>query len=83
MKVALLKFLIPLLAGSASSVFASTNRMEPGGNGMLVWFLIGFGVMVLLFQAAPAMAMFFSMLKGLFSITTSEVTLAAQKGKIK
>ena len=81
MKVAFLKFLIPLLAGTASSAFASTNSMDQGGNGMLVWFFIGFGVMVLLFQAAPAMVMFFSMMKGLFSNTISEVPLSAQKGK--
>lgn len=81
MKAALLKILIPLCAGSTSSAFAAAQSPEQGGNGVLVWFLIGFGVMVLLFQAAPAMVMFVSMLKGLFSSTLSEASLSPQKSK--
>lgn len=48
---------------------------------MLIWFLIGFGVMVLLFQAAPAIVMFFTMLRGVFSSTSPEASFSLQKGK--
>jgi hypothetical protein len=83
MKTTILKMLIPILAGSTTSAFAAAHTQEQGGSGILVWFLIGFGVMVLLFQAAPAMVMFSSMLKGLFSNTITEASFSPQKDKSK
>ena len=80
MKWNAIKMLIPLLTGSATSAFASAQGAEQG-NGMLVWFLIGFGVMVVLFQATPAAIMFFSMIKGLFSTDPSEASFSPWKGK--
>jgi hypothetical protein len=81
MKFAFLKILMPILAGSTTSAFAAAHSFEQGDSGILIWSFIGFGVIVLLFQAAPAMVMFFSMVKGLFSNTITEVPLSAHKGK--
>ncbi|MDD2540282.1 MAG: hypothetical protein PHH28_04465 [Desulfuromonadaceae bacterium] len=79
MKSTILKILIPMLAGSAVPVFAAVTRPVHGGGSMLIWFFIGFGVMVLLFQTTPAIVMFFSMLKGVFSRTSLETSLPSQK----
>ena len=81
MKTAL-KLLLPLLVGSATAAVAATRGSEAGGNGILVWFFIGFGVMVLLFQTAPAMVMFISLLKGLFSTDPSRTSFSPFKGKL-
>lgn len=76
------KTLVPMLTGSATASFAATTGLEQGGNGMmLVWFFIGFGVMLVLFQAAPAIVMFASMMKGLFSSNQAEATFSPFKGK--
>lgn len=80
MKTAL-KILVPILAGSATASFAATASLEQGSNGMLVWFFIGFGVMVVLFQAAPAIVMFASMMKGLFSSNPAEASFSPFKSK--
>jgi hypothetical protein len=53
--------------------------VEQVGNGMLIWCFIGFGMLVLLFQATPAMITFYSMLKGLFSTSPSEATFSPFK----
>lgn len=82
MKATTIKIVIPVLVGSTTSAFAAAHKLGQEGSGMLVWFFIGFGVMVLLFQAAPAMVMFFSMLKGLFSTNASDVSLSLPKGKV-
>jgi hypothetical protein len=76
-----LKILVPIVAGSATAASAAANGAEPGGNGMLVWFFIGFGAMVVLFQAAPAVVMFASMMKGLFSSNPAEASFSPFKGK--
>jgi len=80
MKTAL-KILVPILAGSATASFAATTGLEQGSNGMLAWFFIGFGVMVVLFQAAPAIVMFASMMKGLFSSNPAEASFSPFKSK--
>ena len=76
-----LKILVPILAGSATASFAATTGLEPGGNGVLAWFFIGFVVMIVLFQAAPAIVMFGSMMKGLFSSNPAEATFSPFKEK--
>lgn len=82
MKTTIMKIIIPVLAGSATSAFAAAKKLGQDGSGMLVWFLIGFGVMVMLFQATPAIVMFISMLKGLFSSNRSETSISLQKSRI-
>lgn len=81
MKTTIMKIMIPVLAGSTTSAFAAANKLGQDGSGMLVWFLIGFAVMVMLFQAAPAIVMFISMLKALFLSNASEEPPSLLKGR--
>ena len=74
MHVSLLKIVAPLLSGGASAVLA-------GSEGMLLWFLIGFGIMVVLLQAVPALFVFVSILKGLFSSDPAEARFSPFRGK--
>lgn len=77
------KLLLPLLTGSATAAFAAARSTETGGDGVLMWFLIGFGVMVLLFQTVPALVMFFSLVKGLLADPQVTTSSPALKGKGK
>lgn len=76
-----LKLLITIAAGSATAASAAASGVDHGGNSMLIWFFIGFGVMVVMFQAAPAVVMFASMMKGLFSSNPAEASFSPFKGK--
>lgn len=64
-----------------SSVWAATTISEQSGNGLLIWMCIGFGVLVLLFQATPAIIMFVGMLKGLFASTPVDPSVSSLKKK--
>lgn len=75
MKTKIANILIPLLGGSATSVFAADGAAQAGGGGPLVWFFIGFGVLVIMVQAIPAGILLFSMIKAIFS--PSEATVLA------
>jgi hypothetical protein len=66
MKTKITNFLIPLLGGSATSAFAADGVIQNGG-GPLVWFFIGFGVLVVMVQAIPAGILLYSMVRALFS----------------
>lgn len=81
MKMSGIKALLPLLVGTATSSFAATYGSEQTGSSMLTWFFIGFGIMVLVFQVAPAIVMFFSMVKGIFSSSPAEASFSPWKGK--
>jgi len=79
MKTAVIKmcFLVTIL--SSSTVFAASGGAEQLDSGMLILFFICFGVMVVLFQATPALITFYSMLKGLFSTSPSQTTFSPFK----
>ncbi len=81
MKSRVMKIMIPVLVGTATSAFAATINLEQVGAGPIVWFFIGFAVMLLIAQAMPAMLIFFSMLKGLFSTNPAESSFSPWKGK--
>ncbi|MBW4055862.1 MAG: hypothetical protein HIU83_10785 [Proteobacteria bacterium] len=66
MKTKITSFLIPLLSGSATSAFAADGALQ-GGGGPLVWFFIGFGVLVIIMQLIPACIILYSMIKAIFS----------------
>lgn len=66
MKTRIMNLLIPMLGGSATSAFAADASLQDGG-GPLVWFFIGFGALVLMVQAIPAMILLYSMIKAVFS----------------
>lgn len=69
-----LKILTTILASGPAVAFASADNAEQSGNGMLIWGFIGFAVVLLLSQAAAAVAIFYSMVKGLFFATPVEVS---------
>lgn len=76
MKTRIAQILIPLLGGSATSAFASDSALT-GGGGPLIWFFIGFGALVLMVQAVPALVMLYSMVKALFSSAEEAETATA------
>jgi hypothetical protein len=67
MKTTIVKTAIALFGAGASAAFAATSGLASEGSGLLTWSLIGFGVMIIMLQAVPAMILFASLLKGLFS----------------
>lgn len=78
----LIFYICALLATvEVSSVWAATTISEQSGNGLLIWMCIGFGVLVLLFQATPALIMFTGMLKGLFARTPADPSVSSLKKK--
>lgn len=78
MKTRIINLLIPLFAGSATSALASDGSLNDGG-GPLVWFFIGFGALVLMLQAVPALIMLYSMVKGALSPADHTVAATGQK----
>ena len=60
-----IRTLIAMLAGVVPALAAKGSGTEDGG--LLVMAFLGFGAMIITFQFIPAVVLFFSMLKGLFS----------------
>jgi len=75
MKTNMIKTLIALVAAGATSAFAATSGVAGEGSGPLVWVFLGFTVLVVMLQAVPALILFVSMLRGLFSSYEKEATL--------
>jgi len=81
MGTSVLKNITIIFASGPAAAFASVDSAEQSGNGMLVWGFIGFATVVLLSQAAPAVAIFYSIVKGLFFGTPTEVSFLSRKVK--
>lgn len=79
MKAKIMNFLIPLLAGSATTAFAADSTVQGGGT-PLVWLFIGFAVLVVMVQAIPACIMLYSMVKAIFSPAESSAPVSANHG---
>lgn len=75
MKTTLIKLAIAVTGAGAASAFAATTGVPGEGSSPLIWAFIGFGVMVIMLQAVPALILFASMLKGLFASSAKEITL--------
>lgn len=75
MKSTLLKTVIALVGATATSAYAATSGTTPEGTGILVWFFVGFGALIVILQAIPALVLFASMLKGLFSPADKHIHL--------
>jgi len=75
MKTTIIKSVIALLGAGAASAFAATSGAGGEGSSPLTWLFIGFGVMVIMLQAVPALILFVSMLKGLFAASEKEITI--------
>ena len=67
MKANIIKLVVALLTSGAASAYAATNGVGGEEAGLLIWALIGFGVLVFMLQAVPAMVMLYAMLKAVFS----------------
>ena len=80
MKTKIANLLIPMLGGSATSAFAADGALQDGG-GPLIWFFIGFGVLVLMVQAVPALVLLFSMAKAVFSPSETSTTASVTSHK--
>lgn len=76
MKTRIAHFLFPVLGGSATTAFAADSALS-GGGGPLIWFFIGFGALVLLVQAIPALVMLYSMMRAIFSSSEENKTATA------
>lgn len=76
MSAALLSLMI-----TATQALASAGEANPEGIGLLATFFIAFGVLIILFQFIPGIALFVGMLKGIFSSAKKPAEEAAQNGK--
>ena len=61
-----MQMLISIVAGSASAAYAAVGSHNEGA-GVLTYFFIGFFALIIISQLVPAMILFFSMVKGIFS----------------
>lgn len=75
MKTNMVNTMIAAVAAGASSAFAATTGAGNDGSGPLLWFFIGFGVLVVMIQVVPSVILFVSMLRGLFSASDKAVHL--------
>jgi hypothetical protein len=75
MKTNMIKTLVALFVAGAASAFAATSGVAGEGSGLLIWVFLGFTVLVVMLQAIPALILFVSMLRGLFSPSEKEATL--------
>lgn len=75
MKANICKLVVALITASAVSAYAATSGVAGDEAGPLVWSLIGFGTLVIMLQAVPAVIMLAAMLKGVFSAAEKPAAL--------
>jgi hypothetical protein len=61
-----MQMLISMVAGSASAAYAAVGTHNEGA-GILTYFFIGFFALIIVSQLVPAMILFYSLVKGIFS----------------
>ncbi len=82
MKITVTNILAAIFSMNAVTVFAATGiSPEQAGAGQLMWGFLAFGAVLVIYKTLPAVLVFFSMLKGLFSINPAEATFSPWKGK--
>lgn len=59
--------IVAAIAAIATPVSASGGP-EPMGTSLLVIFFLAFGALIVVFQTIPGLVLFFSMMKGLFTM---------------
>jgi len=64
---------------ASKNAYAASPAGAETKTGVLIWLFFGFVVIVLTFQAVPAIVMFFYMLKGKFLKTRSETIRPLRK----
>ena len=61
-----MQMLISMVAGSTSAAYAAVGTHNDGA-GVLTYFFIGFFALIIVSQLVPAMILFFSLVRGVFS----------------
>lgn len=61
-----MQMLISMVAGSTSAAYAAVGTQNDGA-GVLTYFFIGFFALIIVSQLVPAMILFFSLVRGVFS----------------
>jgi hypothetical protein len=69
------KMLFALAVGVTSAYAA--NGSESEGMGLMTMLFLGFLAVIIVFQSIPAVLLFFSMLRGLFNLTSRKKALPA------
>lgn len=54
---------------------------EPGGSNLMMWLFLGFLALVVVLQMVPGVTLFIGMVKGLFSSSKQQSTVASAKGE--
>ena len=72
---------LALMLAPATTALAATG--SGGGMGWLGMVFLGFGALIVAFQLIPAIVLFGSMLKGLFTTITAKTALATGKKEHK
>ncbi|MDD2309137.1 MAG: hypothetical protein PHH91_06100 [Desulfuromonadaceae bacterium] len=75
MKTNMIKTVIALVVASATSAYAAVTGAAGEGSGPLVWLFIGFCALIVMLQAVPAVILFISMVRGLFSASEKKVVV--------
>lgn len=79
MKTLLRSFALQLLL-FVPAAFAAGSA-EPGGSNLMMWLFLGFLALVIVLQMVPGVTLFIGMVKGLFSSTKQQSSIAAAKGE--
>lgn len=61
-----MKVFLTMLVGTTSAAYAA-SAMQSEGAGILTYMFVGFFALIVITQLAPAMVLFFGLIKGLFS----------------
>lgn len=75
MKNIIKKVLFALAVGVTSAYAA--NGSESEGMGLMTMLFLGFLAVIIVFQSIPAVLLFFSMLRGLFNLSSRKKPLPA------
>ncbi len=59
------KLMATMLAGTTTAAYAA-NGVHSEGAGILTYLFVGFFALILITQLAPAMVLFFGLVKGIF-----------------
>jgi hypothetical protein len=58
---------------AAPAAFAASGS-DSEGSSFLLWFFLGFGALIIVFQSIPGLILLFSMIKGVFSPADKKAT---------
>lgn len=74
-----IRFTCATLLATCPATFAASGA-EPEGNAYLAMAFLAFGALIVVFQLIPGLALFASMLRGLFTRSAPEEAASARNG---